>query len=509
MADAGPEQRQGEKHSHQDSHSRNMRSSSSRSRRQYLAAVSAAATALVGCLGLQDDTDDSGSSEADSNNGTEADSTAPGDTQGPQDAEQSVETPVEGARAVAERLANQRFEAVADLFGEQYRSQLSVATIENAWLALTGVGGEFNQVVGTEKTVQGGFDAVDLRLAFARGEHTLRVLTERDGTVTGLLTNDSYRSPEYVETDLFATQETTLETDDCRMDACLTVPTGAATDSVPGVVLVHGNDPNGQADKNLESRGTQMFRDLAEGLTSAGVAVFRYDRRTNACPGTITPEGYTLDRVAVDDAVVAADQLRAAGSVDPDQVFVVGHSLGGLAMPRIVDRAGLAGGVALASPGREFFEIVIDQLEHRATVGEYELEQAVTQFEVWQDQIERVRAGDYQPSDTVIGYPGAFWDSVVAYDNTATAREIDTPLLFLQGAHDYQVTQADFNALQSALSDRPETRFRTYDRLNHLFMPVDLPSLPDEYIIRNNIVAPVIDDIVAWIRSNGGPLPER
>ncbi|ERG89378.1 MAG: hypothetical protein J07HX5_01536 [halophilic archaeon J07HX5] len=349
---------------------------------------------------------------------------------------------------------------------------------------------------------------MDLRLAFTRSEHTLRVLTESDGTVTGVSINDNYRSPAYVDTGSFASQETTLDADDCLMDACLTVPTGAARNSVPGVVLVHGNDPAGQADKNLETVGTQMFRDLAEGLSSAGVAVFRYDRRTNACPGTITPAGYTLDRVAVDDAVAAADQLRAAGPVDPDQAFVVGHSLGGLVMPRIVDRAGLAGGVALASPGREFFEIVVDQLEHQATVGEYTLEQAVTQFEIWRDQIDRVRAGDYQPTDTVIGYPGAFWDSVVAYDNIATARSIDAPLLFLQGAHDYQVTQADLDSLATALTDRPETQFRSYDRLNHLFMPVDLPSLADEYAVRNSVEASVIEDIAAWITS-GGELPAR
>ncbi|PSP19848.1 alpha/beta hydrolase [Halobacteriales archaeon QH_10_67_13] len=470
-------------------------------RRGYLAAVAAATASLAGCSGSSDDEpedDADGTSDADDT----GDSPANGTTNDSED-DRMIETPADGARALVDAMSTGAFEEAVELFSESYRDRVSPGLLENLWLAFTGVGGGFETVLGSEEGVQSGFDAVDLRLGFTRGEHVLRVLTRGDGTVVGAAVNDEYAGPAYADGDAFETRELALESDDCSMDAAVTVPAGADPDAVPGVVLVHGNDPLGTADKNLDAGGTQMFRDLAEGLSSAGVAVFRYDRRTNACPGTIESTGYTLDRVSVADAVAAAERFRTVEGVDPDRVFVVGHSLGAFATPRIVDRTGLAGGVALASPGRSFSEIVVDQLEYLATVGEYDRQNALDQYEVWQDQIERVRAGDYNPGDSVLGYPGAFWDSLSEYDHVETARSIDAPLFYVWGSNDYQVTDEDAALLREELGDRDRTTFRTYDGLNHLFMPVDPPSVQVEYAVRNNVAPTVIEDVAAWVRSGG------
>lgn len=471
------------------------------SRRGYLAAVAAATASLAGCSGSPDDepgNDTGGTGDADN----PGDSPTDGATNDSQD-DRTIETPVGGARALVDAMSTGAFEEAVELFNQSYRDRVSAGLLENLWLAFAGVGGGFETVLGSEEGVQGGFDAVDLRLDFRRGEHTLRVLTRDDGTVVGAAVNDEYADPAYADQDAFETRELTLESGDCSMNAAVTVPAGADPDAVPGVVLVHGNDPLGTADKNLDAGGTQMFRDLAEGLSSAGVAVFRYDRRTNACPGTIESTGYTLDRVSVTDAVAAAERFRTVEAVDPERVFGVGHSLGAFATPRIVDRAGLAGGVALASPGRSFSEIVVDQLEYLATVGEYDSQNVLDQYEVWRDQIERVRAGDYNPGDSILGYPGAFWDSLSEYGHVETARSIDVPLFYAWGSNDYQVTDEDAALLREELSDRDRTTFRTYDSLNHLFMPVDPPSVQAEYAVRNNVTSTVIEDIAAWVRSDG------
>jgi fermentation-respiration switch protein FrsA (DUF1100 family) len=207
--------------------------------------------------------------------------------------------------------------------------------------------------------------------------------------------------------------------------------------------------------------------------------------------------------VTVDDPLVAIDQLRTVEEVDPDRVAVTGLSLGGLAVPRIAQRDGnLAGGVAMAAPARSFHEIFIDQYEHLATVGEYEWDQMSTLYDRWQDRIDRIREGDYTEADIVLGYPGALWNSVDAYDHVGTARDIDTPLLFLQGDRDYQVSvEKDFGRWQTELADRSRTEFTRYEGLNHVFQFGTGPSVPGEYAFRNSVDQQVVADIADWLTS--------
>jgi PGF-CTERM protein len=465
-------------------------------RRAFLTAAGSTLLALTGRVGA---------TEHGQSDGTETD-------QGEDDSEDSqndqsnetLESVTAAVELLVENMSAGQFDQAYQQFSQQVRQGISPGLLEALWLGLTNVGGEFEEIVDIEETVQGGFDAADATLGFERGEHTLRVVTAEEFALRGVVVNDEYESPAYVDPDSFETREVTLETESCLMEGAITVPDESPAEAdgeVPGVVLVHGNDPAGTADMDLENIGSAIFRDLGEGLASQGVAVLRYDRRTNACPTSIEPEEYTLDAVSVDDALLAVERLREADGVDPDRIVVAGLSLGGLALPRIAQRDGnLAGGVAMAAPARSFHETAIDQFEYLATVGEFEWDQMQNLFDRWSERIDRIRQGDYQPGDIVLGYPGALWDSLDEYDQVAIAREIETPLLFLQGGRDYQVTvEDDFTVWQSELADRPATTFQQYDDLNHLFQPGDSPSVQTEYALRNSVDSAAVTDIADWV----------
>ena len=451
-------------------------------RRTLLASVSTAAvSALAGCTDLFGDD----MSEAD--DGTGGDSTQSG-------------TVVETATEFVEKLGNERFEQAYGRIAPDAQAQVAVGELEQIWLGYTAVGGEFHEVAETAETVASGFDAVDVTMAFERSKHELQVLVTDEFDVAGITFNDSYERPGCVDRDAITEQEATLESGECSLEGTVTFPTDADPDSVPSVVLVHDSGP---ADRNLGSVATRAFTDLAEGLATGGVATFRYDKRTYACPQEIEPEDHTLDAAIVADALLAVDELRSVEAVDDDSVVVAGLGVGGLAVPRIVDRDGdLAGGVAMGAPARPFHDVVLAHLEHQATVGSHDWPAMTNTYEKQAGEIDRVRDGDYDEDDVLLDFSGAFWEGLAEYDALEAAREIDEPLYFLQGERDFQVSlEDDFGVWQSELDDRSETNFDSYDGLNHLFMPVEGPGVAFEYRVRNNVDSQVVDDLTDWIET--------
>ena len=460
-------------------------------RRRFLTVTGGSIAALAGCIG------DETSSETETSSQTPTDTAA--NTSTPDDTEQPSDV-VSAGELLVEDLQAGQFESAVGRFRSDIQSELSAGRLEEIWLGYTAVGGSFQGIADTEETVQSGYDAADLSLEFDQGPHVLRVLADDQDVpaIVGIFVNDKYSRPEYVDPNAFRTEEATVETDDCLMDGELTIP--AEGDSVPGVVLVHGSDPSGAADMDLTTGGAKPYKDLADGLASRGVAVLRYDRRSHACSNSLAPEEWTLDNITVDDPLVAIEKLRAVPAVDGDRVAVAGHSLGGMAAPRIAERDGdLAGIAMLAAPARNFYEIFIEQFEHLATVGEYEWDAMAEQYERWDERIDRIRDGDYEDSDTVLGYPGALWTSVDAYDQVATAKAIDTPTFVLQGDRDYQVSvEADFERWQTELADRPDATFELYEGLNHVFQYGEGPSTQTEYTLANPVDQSVVEDIASW-----------
>ena len=145
------------------------------------------------------------------------------------------EDAVEAGELFVVELAAGEFETVARRFRDDLREQVSTGQIEAIWLGYTAVGGSFQGIDGTEEIVQAGYDGVDLTLAFDRGTHGMRVLSDDQAeyAVVSAVVNDEYRPPEYADSDAFRVEETTVETEDCLMDAAVTVPTDTDADAAP------------------------------------------------------------------------------------------------------------------------------------------------------------------------------------------------------------------------------------------------------------------------------------
>ncbi|PSQ19148.1 alpha/beta hydrolase [Halobacteriales archaeon QS_8_69_26] len=393
------------------------------------------------------------------------------------------------ARDLIARLDAGEWERARELVAPSVRPQLTTNQLANAWLGLVGQKGPYRGVADATREPGG---VVVLSLSLDRRDHDARVTVDDGGEVIGLrFPPGEYEPPAYADRAAFSERSVTVEDDDCTLAGTLTVPTGDGP--VPGVVLVHGS---GAHDRNQAVGPNRPFQDLAWGLATRGVAVLRYEKENRAC--RMPPADQTIDEVVVDDAVAAAEVLGAAEGVRADATFVAGHSLGGAATPRILEQApDVAGGAMLAAPSRTATTLVVEQVEHVLSLdGDLDGDDQ-SRLETVREEVERVEDGDVTDGELVLNYPGAWWRTLLAYDQVATARGRSRPLALFQGGRDYQVDpEADLDRWREAL---PAATVHEYPSLNHFLQPGQGPSTNAGYTFFDNVAEDLVDDLAAWV----------
>ena len=211
----------------------------------------------------------------------------------------------------------------------------------------------------------------------------------------------------------------------------------------------------------------------------------------------------------IDDAVSAVAQLRATDDIDSRRIFVLGHSLGGMVAPRIAQAdPQIAGLVFLAGAVRPFEEVIVEQTRYLISLnGKSSAESAayLAQVEADAKKLKQLTAADASSRMVLFGAPVAYWLDMREHDPLAAAKEIQQPMLFLQGRRDYQVTVKDYEIWKTALTGHPRVTFTLYPQLNHLFVTGTGKSTPAEYEQPGHVEAQVVADIAGWILGNKKP----
>jgi dienelactone hydrolase len=207
-----------------------------------------------------------------------------------------------------------------------------------------------------------------------------------------------------------------------------------------------------------------------------------------------------------DDALTAIDRLRSVERVSDDDVFVAGHSFGGLLAPRIATRdRNLAGVVMLAPSARPIHEAIVDQTRHLAnldgTVTDAE-RQRIAQVEELAEKIRTLDIGD----DEVINSFGGdeYYRTLQEYDHTATIQQLSIPRYIAQGGRDWQVTdEEDLPIWREALEDEESATIEVYPDLNHRFQVSTGKETAAEYRQPDSHVAKrLVEDVATFVKSN-------
>ena len=287
----------------------------------------------------------------------------------------------------------------------------------------------------------------------------------------------------------------------------LTIPINLSKNQkVPAVVLVHGSGPNDFDETIIKNK---PFRDIAYGLSSNGIAVLRYNKRT-LVDRNLDISKLTINEESVFDAVEAVNFLKKYYSDRIENVYVLGHSLGGFALPRIANLSKNASGfISLAGNSRPISELLIDQYEYLWGLNKQEAEtqeakdniDSLTIVEM--EKVKRLQRNDFDentPTDLLpLGIHPNYYLNIIDYYPAKEFSNENRPILFLQGVRDYQVTVEDFNLWKKELGEKPNTTFILFDDLNHLFQAGIGKSKPLEYSVKQNVDKQVIDAIVNWL----------
>ncbi|UBF25272.1 DUF3887 domain-containing protein [Kovacikia minuta CCNUW1] len=413
------------------------------------------------------------------------------------------------ASKIVDLLAKGKFAEVTKKFDSRMKQGLSTEKLKQTWQAVVAEVGPYKRQVSSriEKVQQ--YDVVSVTCEFAKAKLDIQVTFDRSQKIAGLhlippnqSMKDTYQPPAYVKRDSFEEQAVTIGSGSAAVSGVLTLPRGEGP--FPAVVLVQGSGPH---DRDETIGPNKPFRDLAWGLSSQGIAVLRYDKRTLIHPEQFNGN-FTVKEEVTDDAIAAIALLRQTKSIRPDQIFLLGHSLGGMLAPRIAQQdSALAGLIILAGNTRPFEDLFVAQSIYLASLREKMTSREKQAISTFKQQAERIKSrglAKAPPTEILLGAPPSYWLDLRTYNQREVAKNLKQPMLILQGERDYQVTLEDFRGWQKSLADHKNATLKTYPTLNHLFMPGTGKSNPTEYQTPNHIDEAVVNDIASWVKQREG-----
>ena len=277
---------------------------------------------------------------------------------------------------------------------------------------------------------------------------------------------------------------------------------------VPAVVLVHGSGSS-----NMDEKVGKLtpFKDLAQGLAAHGIASIRYDKRSYAHPLKMMKDGcITVKEETIEDAILATGLLREDPRIDPEKIFIIGHSMGAMLAPRIDAEGGCYRGLILmAGTPRKLEEVMLGQTEEMLAAVSFPVRWILKKQTA---KLKEAFASMYQLTDAQAkakkmgnGTTLYYFKEMGEHPAADYLQKLQKPILILQGGKDFQAkADVDFAIYRQLMQEKPNATFMLYENLNHAFVPAvydTIDKAKQEYNIPRSMDETVIRHIANWILS--------
>jgi len=395
-------------------------------------------------------------------------------------------------------LSAGNFKMAESMYDEAMMTALPLGKTQAIWNQVESQAGKFQSIEGVNISNVQNYTVFVFTVSFSKALLDVTVTIDQNSKVAGLFFKPAmptYSIPSYVNQSKFKVEKVTIG-NDLKVPAEITIPEGKGP--FPAVILIPGSGPENM---NESIGPNRPFEDIADGLSTNGIIVLRYDKSTYVYPKAFQNGDIpvNLENEYFKDALDGINFLRIQNYVG--KIFVLGHSEGGYLAPAIAKMSGdISGIIMLAAPARNLQDVTIDQLEYLISLSNSATE--ISKMKSIIVQLEDVNKHTLKESDIVMGAPVSYYYELEKYNPVDILKTLDIPTLIMQGGKDYQVTEKDFDIFKVAFSKDKNYTFKWYPDLYHLFIQWNGTPSPDEYLVEGHVDVNVIDEISTWIKSN-------
>ncbi|OCA85008.1 hypothetical protein A8F95_09920 [Bacillus wudalianchiensis] len=429
-------------------------------------------------------------------------------------AKKNIEAAVEEkAHLFMSAVIEEKWEEAYSLLNDNFKKYVSQEQLPAIWKAKIAPFGKLGKQLTIKTTVNSVHTSVAMTYQGSVFPMDVTIHFDKAGNIDDFYIPffytppSQYQKPAYEKAENYKERAVTIGKGEFTLPGTLTVPTGKGP--FPAVVLVHGSGTNDQ-DESLNS--TKAFRDLAVGLANKEIAVLRYEKvtREHHIKIGMRPK-LSIQEETVDDAVRAVQLLHGLPEISK-QIYVLGHSQGGYALPRILEadlHHQIKGGIIVAGPSRKFQDLMLWQQREalkraeKQQVSPQELEALKANLAFWEQQIALINnpaySKDHLPKEFQLGDP-YWWFELRDYVPTELAARQNVPLFIMQGQKDLQVPPSELTNWQNALAKRDNVSYKTYPDLIHLLVNYKGEPNFSEYNIPANVPEEFIHDIANWVK---------
>jgi len=243
------------------------------------------------------------------------------------------------------------------------------------------------------------------------------------------------------------------------IDGTLLIPNNVNNPNL--AIIIAGSGPTDR-NGNQNMLKNNSLKKLAEGLTSKGVATFRYDKRIvkQIRKGNVNMnirfDDFITDAISVLNYFSASDAFK--------NIYIIGHSQGSL-VGIVAAKEGADGFISLAGAGKSIDEVIIDQIISTAPMFTEDTKRVFSILK------EGKTTTDFPLALTSIFNLEVqpFMMSWMAFNPQEEISTLKIPSLIINGTKDLQVSIDEAKLLNKANSN---STLKIIEKMNHILVPI-------------------------------------
>jgi hypothetical protein len=274
-------------------------------------------------------------------------------------------------------------------YTKEVKKGISTAMLKSMWGSLTESNGSFKEVSGFSASKNQGYDVISVETTFEKAKLNINIVFDSSKLIAGI-NYKPYTEPKKIPENITETPISFGEAD-WKLSGILTSPKNSSKPGSPIVILVHGSGPS---DRDETVGGVKPFRDIAWGLAQKGIRSIRYDKRTYTYGNKMAGQNITVNEETINDVVHATEHLMLSSSIFPGDIYILGHSLGGMLIPRIAPKvANISGFIMMSAPVTPLEDLMLEQIKYICSLDNFTTSQerkTINSYENMRDNVKKL-----------------------------------------------------------------------------------------------------------------------